>query len=675
MDKKWEKPNSSTTVAVSDTTMMNKGTKSWLQKNIKEKFIFLFFLSAIICQQSPVTAQTNRWQQRVKYTMSVDVDATTNRFTGKQKLEYANNSDDKLDKVFYHLYWNAFQPNSSMDVRSRELGKIVINDRQDWDARVKDRIANLKEDEIGYQKIISLKMNGVPQPFEYHETILQVNLTKPVLPNTKVVFDMEFEAQVPLQIRRSGRDNPQTGVRYSMSQWYPKMCEYDYEGWHPTPYIAREFYGVWGDFDVTINIDKTYKLGATGVLINANEIGWGYDAPNTELRLTGKSKRSWHFTGSNIHDFVWAADPDYKHIVRKTPNGGPVLHIIYNDTRTAANDSAWNTVADAAITVLPFIEKKFGKYVYPQYSFIQGGDGGMEYPMATLLAGPGLGTVFHEWMHSWYQMMLGTNESLYGWMDEGFTEYATDLVEGYYRDKVLRLKMAGDANALYKIDSAAKLLPLEHHANYAGYYYLAKSGFEEPLTTHADHFNTNLGYSAAAYAKGCVFMEQLGYIIGAEARNKLLLEYYNQWRFKHPNSSDFIRLAETASEIKLDWYKEYWCNTTKTINYKIDSLWEENGVSKIRLKRLGQMPMPIDLQLQFKDGTTEMHYVPLNLMYGVKSAENDKPRIVHEEWKWTHPTYIVESKRRLTDLKVVEIDPSKRMADVEKNNNVLELKW
>jgi len=282
-----------------------------------------FLLISVFCFQLLAIAQPDRWQQKAKYNMNIDMDVNTNRFTGKQKLEYSNNSPYALDKVFYHLYFNAFQPNSSMDIRSQELGKVMINNRPDWDGRVKDRIANLKPDEIGYQKIISLKMNGVTQPFKYHETILQVLLTKPIAPKTKVIFEMEFEGQVPLQVRRSGRDNPTTGVRYSMAQWYPKLCEYDYEGWHPTPYIAREFYGVWGDFDVTINIDKDYKLGGTGVLVNANEIGWGYDAPGTELKPTTKEKRSWHFVGENIHDFVWCADPEYKHLSYKMPNGGP----------------------------------------------------------------------------------------------------------------------------------------------------------------------------------------------------------------------------------------------------------------------------------------------------------------------------------------------------------------
>ncbi|HMK03994.1 MAG TPA: M1 family metallopeptidase [Ferruginibacter sp.] len=642
---------------------------------MKKLFSFFFLTLSFLF----ANAQPDRWQQRVKYNMNIDVDVNTNRFTGKQKLEYTNNSPDVLNKVFYHLYWNAFQPNSNMDLRSRELGKVLVGGRPDWDGRVKDRILNLKENEIGYQKIISLKMNGIAQPFKVRETILEVNLTKPIAPKTKVVFEMEFETQVPLQVRRSGRDNPTTGVRYSMSQWYPKLCEYDYEGWHPTPYVAREFYGVWGDFDVTINIDKGYKLGGTGVLVNANEIGWGYDVPGTELKPTSKVKRSWHFVGNNVHDFVWAADPEYKHLAKKIPNG-PTIHVLYNyKENDGKNDTAWNTVLTAAEAVLPFIETNFGKYPYPQYSFIHGGDGGMEYPMATLIVGPGLGTVFHEWMHNWYQMVLGTNESMYAWMDEGFASYAENLVTKFYNK---RSSLQGMREALLRtpanknLKETIDIVPEDHSGAYSSYYGLAKSAFEEPMTTHADHFNSNYGYSVAAYSKGEVFMEQLGYIVGAAVRDKIILEYYKQWKFRHPNVNDFMRIAQDISGLQLDWYREYWVNTTKTIDYGIDSLWEEGGVSKIRLKRVGHMPMPIDLQLTYKDGTTEMYYMPLNLMFGEKINENpNQKREVQAEWKWTQPTYIVEIKRRLTDLKLVELDPSKRMADLERKNNTLELNW
>ena len=603
-----------------------------------------------------VAAQPNRWQQRVNYKMNVDVDVKTNLINGTEKLEYTNNSPDQLTKVYFHLYWNAFQPGSEMDVRSRELGKTLINGRPDWDSRVKDRISKLTPSEIGFQKIRSLKMNGVEQAMKVYGTILEVDLTKPIPAKSKVNFDVVFEAQVPVQIRRSGRDNAE-GVRYSMSQWYPKLCEYDYEGWHTPQYVAREFYGVWGDYDVTIKIDKSYKLGGTGVLKNANEIGWGYDKAGTELKNISSSKRTWHFVGNNVHDFVWAADPAYEHIVKQVD--GVTINVIYK--KVDSLEKSWETVADAAVTVLPYMEKRFGKYAYPQYSFIQGGDGGMEYPMATLVKGPGLGTAFHEWMHSWYQMMLGSNENEYPWMDEGYASYAEGEVYAYYR-KVKGLK-------------EPESFPLNHAGAYRGYYFLMKSGLAEPMTTNADHYNTNFAYEINAYSKGEMLLEQLGYIVSDSVRDKILLKYYKLWRFKHPNPNDFFKVAQDVSGVQLGWYKEYWLNTIKTIDYSIDSLWEFGNVTKIRLRRIGQMPMPIDLQLTFKDSTQELHYIPMDMMLADKPAETSEKRVVHDVWNWTNPTYIVEFNHPLNQLIKAEIDPTKRMADVNLDNNVLKLNW
>lgn len=608
-----------------------------------------FLLLPLLISMLPAFSQPDRWQQRVKYTMNIDMNVQTSQFTGKQKLEYWNNSPDTLTRLFYHLYFNAFQPNSMMDTRSRELGKNIIGNRPDWDPRVRDRISKLKPEETGYHKILSLKMDGRPQNFLVHETILEVKLDKPILPKSKVVLDMEFESQVPLQVRRSGRDNPNTKVRYSMSQWYPKLCEYDYEGWHPTPYIAREFYGVWGDYDVKISIDKKYILGGTGYLQNANQVGYGYEAAGVKVKQPPGEKLTWHFIAPNVHDFMWAADPDFKHLSRKVKDS-LTLHLLYKPNGN--NASQWEPILDMAEKALPFIEKTFGPYTYKQYSFVHGGDGGMEYAMATLLASPG--AWLHEWMHNWYHGLLGFNESLYAWMDEGFTSYADERVSAWLNNST----------------------EFAYQGSYDDYIRLAKSGLEEPLTTHADHFNTNAAYGSAVYSKGSVFMEQLGYIVGAEIRDKILLEFYRLWKYKHPNTTDFIRVAEKLSDMKLDWYKEYWIHSTKTIDYGIDSLWEEGGKTKIRLRRDGLIPMPIDFQLTFKDGTKEMHYVPMYLMFGQKPAEDKSiPRLVYEPWKWTHRTYIIETTKKLVDITVGEIDPSGRMADIERKNNRIELKF
>jgi hypothetical protein len=626
------------------------------------KNILFFYL--FLCSFISANAQS-RWQQKVKYVMDVRLDVVTNKLLGKQVLHYTNNSPDTLKQLFYHLYWNAFQPNSMMDMRSRELGKNKIGSRADWDSRVRDRILSLKEDEIGYQKIKRLSVNGIPQTFKEEETILQVKLTKPVLPGQTVVINLDFEAQVPVQIRRSGRDAA-NGVRYSMTQWYPKICEYDTDGWHPNPYVAREFYGVWGDFQVNITIDSSYMIGGTGNLQNANQIGYGYESKGIKVVRQPGKELIWKFFAPNVHDFAWAADTEFKHLTKSLKNG-PDIHVIYkNKPGDLKNDSSWMKIITAAEVVYPFIKDHFGEYPYKQYTFIQGGDGGMEYPMTTLINGPSLGTVFHEWMHSWYQMMLGTNESLYAWMDEGFTEFATELVEYYYISE--KARRSGKTYSDNK-------LPLYHSYNYDAYFDLVKSGLEEPLTTHADHFNSNYAYSLAAYSKGCVFITQLGYIIGEQMRDKLLLEYYKKWRFRHPRASDFIKLAEEVSGIQLDWYQDYWVNGTKTIDYAIDSLWEDNGISYIRIQRNNEMPMPIDVQLTFKDQTKENHYIPMYLMFGEKAAEDSLPRTVHAAWKWTDPLYTFSFKRRLTDLSVVEIDPTQRMADLNRTNNKIELKW
>ena len=380
--------------------------------------IRLTLLAILILTCGSIMAQQNRWQQRAEYFMDVKMDVKTHRFTGTQKLVYYNNSPDTLHRVFYHLYFNAFQPNSMMDVRSRNI--------KDPDGRVKDRISKLSQDEIGYQKITSLTQNGKATQYQVEGTILEVRLAKPIMPKSKTTFEMEFNGQVPIQIRRSGRDNKED-ISYSMSQWYPKMSEYDFQGWHSNPYIGREFHGVWGDFDVKITIDSKYVLGGSGYLQNADNIGHGYQKDG--LKVSPKTPElTWHFKAPNVHDFMWAADPDYIHKKVQVPNG-PEVHFLYD--KNTANIEAWEKLPEYVVKAFQYMNKNFGVYPYKQFSVVQGGDGGMEYPMSTLIVGSGslngiLGTTVHEMIHSWYQGVLATNESLFSWMDEGFTTFAED---------------------------------------------------------------------------------------------------------------------------------------------------------------------------------------------------------------------------------------------------------
>lgn len=606
-----------------------------LNKNILPVVLIMFLTNHL------VLAQQDRWQQRAAYTMEIEMDVATDQFTGTQKLVYYNNSPDTLHQVFYHLYFNAFQPGSMMDVRSRTIA--------DPDRRVMDRIANLSNDEIGFQKINSLKHDGKDVAYEIEGTIMEVSLSEPIMPNSESIFEMDFTGQVPLQIRRSGRDNDE-GIAYSMTQWYPKMSEYDYQGWHANPYVGREFHGVWSDFDVKITIDSSYTIGGTGYLQNPQEIGHGYQENGKRVKRNKKSTLTWHFIAPNVHDFAWAADPDYVHTTAQVPNG-PTLHFFYQPDTLVEN---WEQLPEYTVAAFEYMNEHFGKYPYKQYSVIQGGDGGMEYAMATLITGHRrltslVGVTVHELVHSWYQHVLATNESLYPWMDEGFTTYASAII----------------MNKLFDNDRENP-----HRGAYASYFSLVRSGLEEPMSTHADHYHTNRAYGVASYSKGAILVNQLGYIIGKEALDRGMKKYFNTWKFKHPNANDFKRVMEKESGIELDWYFEQFVNTTNTIDYGIKSIIGIGDTTSITLEKIGRMMMPIDLVIKYKDGSESYYYIPLTIMRGEKNNEfSDKERSVEEDWPWTHPIYQLTINRKASGIESIEIDPSERMADIDRSNN------
>ena len=591
-------------------------------------FIFIFFYFE--------SYSNNYWQQRVEYRININFDYEKHQFLGDQNLIYYNNSEDTITKVFFHLYFNAFQPGSMMDVRSRSL--------PDPDRRVMDRISKLNEDEIGFHEIKKIQQNG--KDLKYHEqgSILEVELMDPLLPDESTEFYMEYFSQVPVQIRRSGRNNKE-GIDYSMAQWFPKIAEYDRKGWHAHPYIAREFYAPWGDFDVSISIDKNYIVAATGIL---------------ESKVKEKNNYIWNFKAKNVHDFVWAADPDYVHDILKVDSENLELHFYYLET----NDDMiknWKRLQQDASKAFKFMNKIFGKYPYTKYSIIQGGDGGMEYPMATLITGersyPSLLSVtIHEALHSWYQMLLGTNESYLAWMDEGFTSFAQNITQIYL------------FNDIYKLDLVNPL-----RRSYERYYNFIKTGLEEPLSTHSDHFSTNQAYGVGSYTKGAIFLMQLGYIIGENILFKALKRYYNEWKFKHPDEYDFIRIMEKESGMELDWYIDYWIKTTHTIDYSLEIKEENENEILVSVNRIGKMPMPIEIEVVYEDSSKKIFYIPLSIMRGDKNYDSSKLEYkLLDDWEWVNNTYEINFNNKNKKIKNIEINPSGKMADIDQSNNKLD---
>lgn len=615
-------------------------------KHVLNSFFFTVTFFAISISSSNLIAQgnTSYWQQNADYKMDIQMDAKKHQYKGKQELTYTNNSPDTLNKVFYHLYFNAFQPGSEMDVRSRTI--------VDPDSRVGDRISKLSPSEIGYIKPTSFTQDGKMANYTIRGTVMEVKLNTPILPGATTVFNMDWDAQVPLQVRRSGRDSSE-GVALTMTQWYPKLAEYDFEGWHAHPYIAREFHGVWGNYDVTITIDESYTVGGTGYLQNPVSVGHGYTVPGQKPMPPVKGKYTWHFLAPNVHDFAWAADPDYIHDTYPGPNG-MTLHFFYKNNPEIAEN--WKNLQPKTAALFEFFNENVGPYPYKQYSVMQGGDGGMEYGMCTMITGERefgslVGVTAHEVAHSWFQFVLAINENNHEWMDEGFTTYISDEAMNYVMDEKK---------------------PNPHAGSYRNYLFLANSGEQASLSTQADRYATNRTYAISAYSKGSIFLSQLGYVIGPVNLSNSLKRFYSDFKFTHPTPNDFIRTAEKVSGFELDWYLTDWTKTINTIDYGIKTVEAKGANTEITLERIGLMPMPIDLYVTYEDGSQELFYIPLRQMWGEKpNPFTELKRTVLGDWAWAYPTYTFEIKNG-KKVQNMMIDATRRMADVNPENNVWE---
>ena len=610
-----------------------------------KKIFFICFLTLGLLSNSQINKY---YQQQADYKMNIDVDVKNYQYKGHQQITYTNNSQDTLSVFYFHLYWNAFQPNSMMDQKLQELNKTA--DKRMITGEGKSRISLLKSNEIGYQKIKSLKQEGIPVTFTVEETILKVQLAKPILPHTTTHFEMEWTSQIPPVIRRAGRNNSE-GIDLTMTQWYPKVVEYDYEGWHTFDYIAREFQGVFGNYDVTIAIDKNYIIGAGGVLQNPKDVkGYLADAQP----VVKKNKTFWHFKAENIHDFAWAADPDYT-VDSISIKNGPLVYLIYQKSEQT---NYWEESKPYIKKYFSLMKENFGAYPYPTYSFIQGGDGGMEYGMCTMIMGnakslEGLADLmFHEASHSWFQHILASNESMRAWMDEGFTSYAEHLM-------------------------MAKIFP-DYVKNYPNPYYnsvefyteFIKTRQEEVMGIFSDHFLTNNGYSVAAYIKGELFLVQLEYIVGRQTFFKIMKNYFETWKFKHPTDRDFIHIAQKISGMDLKWYWNYMTYTTRTIDYAIKSVEKEGKTTKVTLENLGNFPMPIDVNVTYSDGSKQIYNIPLNMMHNYKKQESDVNQKNLPYWKWTQKEYEFSLDVPPEKIKSIEIDATYRMADINRENNI-----
>ena len=352
-----------------------------------------------------------------------------------------------------------------------------------------------------------------------------------------------------------------------------------------------------------------------------------------------------------VHDFTWAADPEFIHDIYPGPNG-VALHFFYKNNPEIIDN--WKKLQPKTAELMSFFNNTLGKYPYKEYNVVHGGDGGMEYAMLTLITGNRkfgslVGVTAHELAHSWFQHVLATNEMKHEWMDEGSASYFGDLAESYV--------LGSDFyNSIF--------------SSYYRYISLANSGQEMPQATNANRYKFNRAYESTAYSKGFVFLSQLRYIIGLEAFKKTIKNYYNTYKFTHPLPNDLRRIAEQSSGILLNWYLTDWTQTTNRIDYGIFDLKTSKEKSVVTIERIGLMPMPLEVLVKFKSGKESIYYIPIDLMRGEKKKpEYASNWIQIPDWSWANKKYSFEIDHRLDTILSIDLNPTRLIADTDESNN------
>lgn len=608
-------------------------------KVIMIKFFLTSFLTIGISLSSFA-----QWQQHIDYQMDIQMDVKTFQYKGRQVALYENHSPDTLRTVFYHLYLNAFQPGSQMDKNMQQVSdmpaRFMHNAGTEAEPKYISKLSMLKDSEQGFIRLQSLTQNGKTASYKVIGTILQVTLPEPILPHGKATLSMDYTAQIPNIGVRMGR-NSSDGVALSLSQWYPRICVYDAQGWHPYQYIFGEFYGDWANFDVKITLDKNYVVAGTGTLQNPEQIGFGYN--NLKEVKTREKTRTWHFKAEKVIDFSWAADPAYQHDIVKTKRGVE-LHFFYKNF-----PENWKKLQQIMPEVLDFYEAKVGKYPWSHYSFIQAGQGAMEYAMCTFIEGGKdpealIKTACHELAHTWFQHIFAIDEQQYPWFDEGFTCF---------------LQLWADAEVVKK-EPVANFSEFRHKAFLK---YVSENQEEDP-SIRADFFERSRSYFSTAYAKGTMFASHLDYIIGRKAMERTFKRFYKEYAFTHPTPENFVRCAEKESGMQLFWFLKEFMHTTHHIGYCIEKVEAKGEKTLVTLTKKGRIPMPLDLIVIPNGQKPFSLYIPTDLTFGEKpNPFINMERIVLPIWNWAENTYQFELNLPFTQVRNISIDPQEFMAD------------
>lgn len=595
------------------------------------------------------------WQQEVNYKIDVELNDVDNTLSAFEDFEYINHSPDLLDKIYVHIWPNAYKN------RNTALARQQYNQN--------DPDLTFHTDELGgYIDSLDFRSNGQKLNWEYHPEhidIVIIHLPAALQPGESVRISTPFKVKIPSgTISRLGH----IGQSYQITQWYPKPAVYDKDGWHPIPYLNQgEFYSEYGSYDVSIRLPKNYVVGATGDLQNQEEIDFldsiakvtaeNLPKENYNKILRGKmanptvesSKefKTIRYTQNNVHDFAWFADKRYQVLKSSVelPHSGRTVTTW--TMFTPKNASLWKKSSEYMNDAIYYYSLWNGDYPYNQATAVDGtisAGGGMEYPNVTVIGNSSSDlqleiVIVHEVGHNWFYGQLGTNERLHGWMDEGMnTLNEVRYVQTKYPNNTSLSDMV--------LNGSFHFNDLDHHdMSDFSYRLIALLGEDQPIETHSADF-TPANYGIIMYQKTGLAFFYLKDYLGEELFDKCMKAYYSEWEFKHPTPEDMRKILENTSEKNLNWLFHDLIQTTNHVDYKLKRVKESENGYVVKVKNIGQVDGPIEVNAIYQDSIIATQWIePGNKVSKVTlpageadqvviDAGNDIPEIYRQNNNW-----------------------------------------
>lgn len=586
------------------------------------------------------------WQNSADYHLNVSLNESKKEITGTAEIKYTNNSPDKLGFLWLQLDQNLFAKDSR--------GNAVVplsGSRNGAHGETLD----------GGYTIKSVKLDGKEVKYTITDTRMQIDLPVELKARggvAKITIEYSFISP-EYGSDRMGVQDTKNGKIFTMAQWYPRMCVYDdVMGWNTLPYVgASEFYLEYGDITANITVPANHYVVASGELLNENEVyskeetnRWN-QARNSDKTVMirpeseiGKNKSSgtktWKFKITQARDFAWASSAGFILDAARInlPNGKKSLAISAYPVESAG-EKAWGRSTEYTKASIEHYSNKWYSYTYPAATNVAGNEGGMEYPGIVFChmnsKGAGLwGVTDHEFGHNWFPMIVGSNERLFAWMDEGFNTFINGLsTDAFNKGEYSRKRNLGQGGDFFMNDKL------------------------EPIMVGPDNMSERNIAALAYYKPGAGLSILRESILGSEKFDKAFRTYIDRWAFKHPTPWDFFHTMENVSGEELTWFWRGWFFNKWKIDQAVKNAQYIDGDAKkgvqITVENIGQLPVPTTVQLNFADGTAKSVKIPI------------------EVWKRnTEWTFKVDSDKAIKEIK---LDPDSQIPDANLKNNSLTL--